>query len=843
MAKAQVKKAQVQAENAIFALDIGTRSIIGMVGVVEDGKVRIIAIDKEEHTERAMIDGQIENIEKVTTLAKKVKERLEDKVHFKLNRVCVAAAGRALRTKRAEYEIDLKSKQVIDDEIISRLEAGAINKVEEAFDAENSVADDMRRFYLVGYTVCQYYLDDYRISSLKDHRGQNVKVDLIATFLPSEVVESLYTTMNKIGLEVVSITLEPIAAINAAIPENLRLLNLVMVDIGAGTSDIAACTGGSVTGYTMATVAGDEVTETIMREYLVDFGTAEEMKAQIEQEEVVTFTDILGFERKASKEEVLQCIQSTTELLSKEIAQKVLEVNGGAPSALFLAGGGSKLAGLKEGITAALSMDANRVAIAGNNFKISAFSDEYDLNNPEYTTPLGITVSSGLNLINDSFRVTLNGRAAKLFRSGSFTALNLLMMNGYNFQDILGRPGTSLTVTVNGKRKVFYGTAAMPSSLFINKKEGKLSAVINAGDCIDFEPAVPGIPAKACLGDIEGADECAEITLNGKVMPLDTPLKFGDVIRVRMPKKETVEEETVQEESAKVDMVGETMQEEFVTEQDRIGEPVREEFMPKEAAAAERMAKEDDVIGGTATEDDIAEGMVKEEDIGEETVKEEAVEEVSMSDKEPVQEVPGAGNAVRTGPGDVSGMDVADGLEDSFAAENVFKPEDSPALENVLEPDDSIALENVLEPEDVFEADIESAAESVYSAEDIAEAEHAESEGSKFEDVEAVIRESGLLGSRGRRSGRAGEGQMVLNFGQEEKKEPEMVSFRLNGSALRLPVKEDGNPYFLMDMIQYSGINVHNPKGKINLAVNGEPGMFQQSLKPGDDIVIEEGEL
>lgn len=817
MAKAQVKKAQVQAENAIFALDIGTRSIIGMVGVVEDGKVRIIAIDKEEHTERAMIDGQIENIEKVTTLAKKVKERLEDKVHFKLNRVCVAAAGRALRTKRAEYEIDLKSKQVIDDEIISRLEAGAINKVEEAFDAENSVADDMRRFYLVGYTVCQYYLDDYRISSLKDHRGQNVKVDLIATFLPSEVVESLYTTMNKIGLEVVSITLEPIAAINAAIPENLRLLNLVMVDIGAGTSDIAACTGGSVTGYTMATVAGDEVTETIMREYLVDFGTAEEMKAQIEQEEVVTFTDILGFERKASKEEVLQCIQSTTELLSKEIAQKVLEVNGGAPSALFLAGGGSKLAGLKEGITAALSMDANRVAIAGNNFKISAFSDEYDLNNPEYTTPLGITVSSGLNLINDSFRVTLNGRAAKLFRSGSFTALNLLMMNGYNFQDILGRPGTSLTVTVNGKRKVFYGTAAMPSSLFINKKEGKLSAVINAGDCIDFEPAVPGIPAKACLGDIEGADECAEITLNGKVMPLDTPLKFGDVIRVRMPKKETIEEEsikeaakeeTVQEESAaKVDMVGETMQEEFATEQDRNGKTVREE------------------------------------DIGTETVKEEAVEEVSMSDKEPVQEVPGAGNEVKTGPGDVSGMDVADGLEDSFAAENVFKPEDSPALENVLEPDDSIALENVLEPEDVFEADIESAAESVYSAEDIAEAEHAESEGSKFEDVEAVIRESGLLGSRGRRSGRAGEGQMVLNFGQEEKKEPEMVSFRLNGSALRLPVKEDGNPYYLMDMIQYSGINVHNPKGKINLAVNGEPGMFQQSLKPGDDIVIEEGEL
>ena len=77
--------------------------------------------------------------------------------------------------------------------------------------------------------------------------------------------------MQKIDLDVASITLEPIAAINAAIPENLRLLNLVMVDIGAGTSDIAVCTGGSVIGYTMATVAGDEITEMLMKDYLVDF--------------------------------------------------------------------------------------------------------------------------------------------------------------------------------------------------------------------------------------------------------------------------------------------------------------------------------------------------------------------------------------------------------------------------------------------------------------------------------------------------------------------------------------------------------------------------------------------
>ena len=705
----------------IFALDIGTRSVIGMLGVVEDDKVRVIAIEKEEHNERAMIDGQIENIEKVAVLAGKVKKRLESKVHCKLKRVCVA--GRALRTKRTEYEIDLPSKQLIDEEVISRLEAGAVGKIEEAFDAENGAEDEARRFYLVGYTVCQYYLDQYRMSSLKDHRGQKVKVDLIATFLPSEVVESLYTTMNKIGLEVVSVTLEPIAAINAAIPENLRLLNLVLVDIGAGTSDIAACTAGSVTGYTMATMAGDEITETIMKEYLVDFRTAEAMKAQIEQAEEVAFTDILGFERKASRDEVLRCIHGTSELLSKEIAEKVLEVNGGAPSALFLAGGGSKLAGLKEGITAALQMDANRVAIAGNNFRLSAVSDEYDLNNPEYATPLGIVVSSGLNLINDSFRVTLNGRSAKLFRSGSFTALNLLMMNGYNFQDILGRPGTSLAVTVNGKRKVFYGTSAQPASLFINKKEGKLSTVINAGDCIDFVPAVPGVPARACLGDIEGASECLEITLNGVFMPLDTPLKIGDIIRIRMPKDETEEKED---------------------------EPAQ---------------KEDDIAGEEVQEKEVI-------DDGQLKLEFEAGEE---REPEPVSDA-----------------------------------------------------RREKEPEPVFDARREREPEFEFLTEEELFDDPEDEEGMEDNGPESIEEET--------------DGWTADISEDRDPDKPESV-FRLNGEVIRLPRKADGNPYYLMDMIQYSGINTRNPKGKINLMVNGEPGMFQQPLKEGDQIIVEEEPL
>ncbi len=113
--------------NLVFALDIGTRSIIGMVGRLQDDRVNILAVEKAEHTGRAMVDGQIENIDKVAALAGEVKKRLEKQLDVELKRVSIAAAGRALRTQRVTYEIELPDVQLVTEETVSRLEAGAIS--------------------------------------------------------------------------------------------------------------------------------------------------------------------------------------------------------------------------------------------------------------------------------------------------------------------------------------------------------------------------------------------------------------------------------------------------------------------------------------------------------------------------------------------------------------------------------------------------------------------------------------------------------------------------------------------------------------------------------------------
>lgn len=516
-----------QENDLIYALDVGTRSVVGLVGRLENDRFKVLDMESAEHGNRAMLDGQIDNIEQVAGLVRIITSRLEGRLGVKLSRVCVAAAGRALRTLKGSFSMELPGTESVNEEQIGRLEAGAVTNAEESVQEDDA---GERQFFLVGYAVAQYRLDNYPLNNLLHHNGEIAEVDVVATFLPGEVVESLYTTMRAAGLQVASLTLEPIAAMNAAIPAELRLLNLAMVDIGAGTTDIAVCRDGSVVGYTMATQAGDETTEVIMRRYLVDFATAERLKKGLESGAEQKFTDILGLEQTVDNEELKKVVSEPLNALAAEIARRIIELNGSAPSAVFLGGGGSRLSGLREQTALCLEMDASRVAIAGSNFAKSAWADDIDLNNPELTTPLGIAVSAGLGLLNDSYVIMLNGSPAKLFRSGVLTVQDILLMNGFNYADMLGRSGRNLTVTLDGRRMTFRGEPAAPAVLRVNGEDASVSSVVNAGDSIEFVPATSGKNAEKTLGELLGGEYSGRAMINNAAASLDTPLNNGDVV-------------------------------------------------------------------------------------------------------------------------------------------------------------------------------------------------------------------------------------------------------------------------------------------------------------------------
>ena len=121
----------------VFGLDIGTRSVVGTVGYRKGDMFYVIAQAVKEHETRAMLDGQIHDIGKVATTIKEVKEILESKTERKLNEVCIAAAGRVLRTENTSVEIEFDKEEVVCDYISGMTDRYATTMFKSLFIPEN----------------------------------------------------------------------------------------------------------------------------------------------------------------------------------------------------------------------------------------------------------------------------------------------------------------------------------------------------------------------------------------------------------------------------------------------------------------------------------------------------------------------------------------------------------------------------------------------------------------------------------------------------------------------------------------------------------------------------------
>lgn len=529
-------------EDLIFALDIGTRTVVGVVGVEEKGKFKVLAVEVAEHKNRAMLDGQIHDISLVADIANQVKEKLEGKLGVRLEKVAIAAAGRVLKTYSVKVERQLEPNKEITKDLVSSLELEGVQLAQAKLEADQKQEEKIV-FYCVGYSVISYYLNGYVISSLLGHKGKSIGAEVLATFLPHVVVDSLYTVMNRIGLEVVNLTLEPIAAINVCIPQNLRLLNLALVDIGAGTSDIAITKDGAVIGYAMAPVAGDEITEKIAHQYLVDFNTAESIKLTLNNpEKSVTFHDVLGIKRQVDKKEILGVIKESVAHLGETIADKIMEYNQKAPNAVFCVGGGSQVSGLTEVIAEKLRIPQERVVVRGRDIIQSIKFSGKKLAGPEAITPLGIAVNAMQQKQHDFLSVTLNGKKVRLFNSKKLNVADALILVGFDPKQLIGRSGKSVTFELNGEKKTIRGDYGKAAVITVNGEPGNMETSLKPGDIIDIVPAVDGKAAKPVIGELIDMTEkkvvynkltidvTPKVTVSGEIVDASYTIRDGDKV-------------------------------------------------------------------------------------------------------------------------------------------------------------------------------------------------------------------------------------------------------------------------------------------------------------------------
>lgn len=475
-------------KDMVFSLDIGTRNVVGMLTRQVEESFEILHYEMMEHPDRAMFDGQIHDIDKVAKVVTKVIETIENSSGYKLEQAAIAAAGRALKTSAVTIEKEIDYTKDIDKSLLDAIEMEGIQ------DAQKQLMEDglKTKYYCVGYSVINYFLDDSMILNPKGHRGSKIKVEVIATFLPQIVVDSLYSVVNKVGLEVMNLTLEPIAAINVAIPTNLRLLNLVLVDVGAGTSDIAISRDGTVTSYGMVSVAGDELTEKIAQKYLIDFNSAEKLKVELNKRESHTFTDIVGIPHEETTESIMAHLNDTLDKITLEIANQILLLNGKAPSAIFCIGGGCQIPGFTEKLSTALEMPVERTVIKGTEALDAVKFIEEPLVGPEYITPIGIAYTAYQDKESDFLHVTVNDQSVRLFNSKRLTVSDALVLVGFNPRHLLPSRGEAIQVTLDGKIKRILGDYGEPAKIFVNGVPASLDTKINNKDNLFVEEAVPG---------------------------------------------------------------------------------------------------------------------------------------------------------------------------------------------------------------------------------------------------------------------------------------------------------------------------------------------------------------
>src|SRR5690606_20572567 len=120
---------------------------------------------------------------------------------------CVAAAGRSLKTEQARVTTSITNRELNKEDVV-HLELMAVQKAEQQI--SKRYENVKTKYICVGYSVLYYYLDNEKMGSLIGQHGTEASVEIIATFLPKVVIDSLATALNKCDLEIAALTLEPI---------------------------------------------------------------------------------------------------------------------------------------------------------------------------------------------------------------------------------------------------------------------------------------------------------------------------------------------------------------------------------------------------------------------------------------------------------------------------------------------------------------------------------------------------------------------------------------------------------------------------------------------------------
>jgi len=254
-----------QTSTMIVSLDVGTSKVSAIVAERnEDGSVEVVGIGSAVAS--GMKRGVVVNIEATTEAIAKAIREAELLAGCHVHSVYTGIAGNHVRSLNSHGIVAIRDQDVGQGD------------VDRVIDAARAVAIPADQKIL--HVLPQEFIIDNQ-GGIKDPIGMSgvrleAKVHLVTCAV--NAAQNIEKCINQCELEVEEVILEQLASSYAVLTDDERELGVCLIDIGAGTTDIAVFTDGAIRHTANIPIAGDQVTNDIAMAFRTPTQHAEDIK-------------------------------------------------------------------------------------------------------------------------------------------------------------------------------------------------------------------------------------------------------------------------------------------------------------------------------------------------------------------------------------------------------------------------------------------------------------------------------------------------------------------------------------------------------------------------------------
>ena len=326
--------------NLGLALDIGTEFVKSLIFEVKEGKAEITGSGRKRQRLSHMQGGMVRDIKGVIQTSESAIEEAEKEAQAQATKAILGIAGELVKGAttlvhytRVDPEKEISFKEL--SKIIRRVQEEAFKQAREILAEETG--HPSVEVKLVNSAIVEVKIDGYRVSNPLGFKGKEVVVGVFNAFAPLVHLGALQTIADELGLDVLSIAVEPYAVARAFVEEGDY--SAIFVDVGGGTTDVAVVRKGGVEGTKMFALGGRAFTNRIAQELGLSFSEAEKIK--LKYSAGTLDSEIKDQIKTALRRDVSVWAQGLN-LALDEFVEELL------PSKIYLCGGGSLLPEIKE---------------------------------------------------------------------------------------------------------------------------------------------------------------------------------------------------------------------------------------------------------------------------------------------------------------------------------------------------------------------------------------------------------------------------------------------------------------------------------------------------------------